>query len=293
MASAGRQIIFSADDFGLSAGVNAGILRAHRDGILTNASLMVNGAAFVEAVQIARDHPSLAVGLHLVLLQGKSTLAPEQIPMLVNRQGMFRNHPVWVGLRYFFTPGMHRQLESEICAQLEKFAASGLPLSHVDGHLNIHMHPSVLNILLQQRRRFGIGAMRLPREPMSLSLRADSREPLRKRIEAITFAQLDRYARPKLQAAQVRHVDQLFGLHNSGHITETFLLRVLAELPHGVTEIYTHASLVDAEARRWRPANYECEDELKALTSIRVRAALEAAGIERISYRSLLAAGDR
>jgi hopanoid biosynthesis associated protein HpnK len=285
--AARRQVIFSADDFGLSPGVNAGILRAHCEGLLTNASLMVNGAAFAEAVHMARDHPSLAVGLHLVLLQGQSTLPPAKIPALVDGRAMFRNQPVWVGLRYFFTPGIRRQLEDEICAQLEKFANTGLPLSHVDGHLNIHMHPSVLNILLRHRKRFGIGAMRLPREPLALSLRADQREPIRKRIEAITFARLDRYARPKLRAAAVRHADQLFGLHNSGHITEPFLTQIIPALPDGVTEIYTHASLVDAEARRWRPASYECEGELQALLSPRLRAAIENAGVERISYRTL------
>lgn len=287
MTPAKRLLIVSADDFGLSSGVNAGILRAHREGVLTNASLMVNGAGFEEAVELALAQPSLAVGLHLVLLQGRATLPPSRIPGLVDATGMFRNAPVAVGLRYFFTPGLRAQLEREICAQLERFVQTGLPLSHVDGHLNIHMHPSVLNILLRVKDRYGIRAMRLPREPLSLSLHADGREPLRKRLESITFRQLDRFATPRLAAAGVRHADQVFGLHNSGHITESFWEAILPHLPQGVTEIYTHASQVDDEARRWRPANYECEGELAALTSVSLRSALEARGIERISYRDL------
>src|SRR5579862_6250198 len=116
-----RRLIVSADDFGLSPGVNAGIMRAHRDGILTDASLMVNGAACDEAVELARAAPRLSVGLHLVLLQGRAALPPSAIPGLVDAAGMFRDNPIAVGFRYFFTPGIHVQLEREICAQIEKY----------------------------------------------------------------------------------------------------------------------------------------------------------------------------
>lgn len=282
-----RRLIVSADDFGLSAGVNAGIMRAHREGILTNASLMVNGVACAEAVELARATPTLGVGLHLVLLQGKAALAPHDIPALVDGSGMFRNNPVAVGLRYFFTPGVRAHLEREVCAQLEKFLATGVPLSHVDGHLNIHMHPTILGILLRVAPRYGIRALRLPREPLDVSLRLDGRHRARKRIEAATFGRLVAFAQPRLAAHGIRHPDHLFGLHQSGHMTERYVLGVIDALPPGVTEIYSHASHPDAETQRWRPADYESEAELAALTSVRVRAALEAAGIERINYRDL------
>lgn len=284
---AGRRVIFSADDFGLSSGVNAGILRAHRDGVLSNASLMVNGAAFDEAVELARATPALSVGLHLVLVQGRSTLSPEQIPGLVDADGMFRNTPVEVGLRYFFSAALQPQLEREVYAQLEKFLQTGLPLSHVDGHLNIHMQPRVLGILLRVAKRYGIRAVRLPREPLALSLRLDGHERWRKTAESLAFHALDRWAAPRLAAAGLRHADQMFGLHTSGHMTEQHLLGILEALPPGVTEIYSHASIVDDEARRWRPADYECEAELAALLSPKVRDALQQGGIERTSYREL------
>jgi chitin disaccharide deacetylase len=282
-----RRLIVSADDFGLSPGVNAGIVRAHRDGILTDASLMVNGAAVDAAVELARATPTLSVGLHLVLLQGRATMPPSAIPGLVDGAGMFRANPVAVGFRYFFTPGLHVQLEREICAQLEKYLDSGLPLSHVDGHLNIHVHPTVLNILVHVAPRYGIRALRLPREPLAVSLRLDGRERLRKCAESLAFRRLAAYAAPRLTAHGIRSPEQMFGLHQSGHVTESYVLGVLDALAPGVTEIYSHASLVDAEARRWRPANYECEGELAALTSPRVRAALRERQIELTSYRAL------
>lgn len=285
--NATRRLIVSADDFGLSPGVNAGIIRAHRDGILTDASLMVNGAAFDEAVELARATPALSVGLHLVLVQGHATAPAHAIPGLVDAAGRFRNNPVAVGVRYFFTPGIHTQLEREICAQLEKYLRTGLPLSHVDGHLNIHVHPTVLGILVRVAERYGIRAMRLPREPLDISLRLDRRDRMRKIAESLTFRRLAAFAAPRLQAHGIRHPDQMFGLHQSGHVTEPYLVGVIDALPPGVTEIYSHASVVDAEARRWRPADYECEAELAALTSPRVRTVLSAQNIERTNYRAL------
>jgi predicted glycoside hydrolase/deacetylase ChbG (UPF0249 family) len=162
-----------------------------------------------------------------------------------------------------------------------------LPLSHIDGHLNIHMHPTVLSILLRLAPTYGIRALRLPREPLGISLRLDARAALRKLAEAMTFRGLTAYAQRRLRENGMRYPDQMFGLHQSGHLTEPYLLGVLAALPPGVTEVYCHAAVVDAEARRWRPADYESAAELAALTSPHVRAALAAGNVERISYREL------
>lgn len=285
--SASRRLIVAADDFGMSAGVNAGIIRAHRDGILTDTSLMVNGRAFAEAVELARAHPTLSVGLHLMLVQGYAASPPAAIPLLVGPDGRFSDRAELSGLRYFFTPGVRAQIRREVIAQLDKFLVTGLPLSHVDGHLTIHMHPVVLDILLDLRDRYGIRAVRLPREPLAAALRHDRRHLPRKLFEAISFTALSRWALPRLARAGVRHPDRMFGLHQTGHVSEDYLLRVLAELPPGVNEFYCHPALVDDEARRWRPADYESEQELAALTSPRVRAAIERAGIVRISYRDL------
>jgi hopanoid biosynthesis associated protein HpnK len=284
---ASKRLIVSADDFGMSAGVNAGVVRAHRDGILTDASLMVNGRAFEEAVGLARRHPELAVGLHLMLVQGRAAAPPAEIPLLAGDRGMFGTNPVWNGLRYFFLPGVRAQLRREIEAQLERFRATGLPLSHVDGHLTIHMHPVALGILIDLARPFDIRAVRLPREPLRPALAFDRRHLGRKLLEATVFATLSRHARRRLARAGIRHPDRMYGLHQTGHVSEDYVLSVLRRLPAGVSELYCHAAVVDDEARRWRPADYESEGELAALLSPRVRAAIEEAGIVRTSYREL------
>src|SRR5271156_3085597 len=144
-----RRLIVNADDFGLSHSVNEAVIRAHRDGILTTASLMVNESGFDEAVKLARGNPKLGVGLHLTLLQGHSALPPEKIPGLVNARGEFSNCPIAVGMNYFFKRGLREQLRAEIHAQFEKFHSTGLTLDHVNGHLHLHLHPAIFKILME------------------------------------------------------------------------------------------------------------------------------------------------
>lgn len=282
-----RRLIVAADDFGMSPGVNAGILRAHREGILTETSLMVRGAAAGEAVALARATPTLGVGLHLTLLQGYCAAAPAEVPLLVDRDGRFSDAPVWTGMRYFFVPGIRAQLRREIGAQLDAFAATGLPLSHVDGHLTIHMQPCALAALLDLAPRHHLRALRVPREPLGRALRWDRRHATRKLFEAIAFGGLARWSAPRIRAAGLRTPDHMFGMHQTGAVTEDYLLHLIDTLPAGTSEVYCHPAIVDDEARRWRPADYRSEAELAALCSRRVRAAIDAADIELIRYRDL------
>jgi hopanoid biosynthesis associated protein HpnK len=287
-----RSLIVSADDFGMSSGVNRGIIRAHREGILTDASLMVNGQAFEEAVELARANPTLSVGLHLMLVQGRATRPAAEIPLLTDADGMLSMYPIWSGMRFFFTPGIREQLEREIVAQLDRFRSTGLPLSHVDGHLTIHMHPTVVEILTEKANEYGIAAMRLPREPLLPALRFDRAHLVRKVFEAVSFNGLSRHAEPLLAAARIQHPRRMFGLHQTGHVSEDYVLDVLRDLPDGVSELYCHAAISDEESRRWRPADSESERELDALVSPRVREAIEREGVRLTSYRELVAARD-
>ena len=287
MSAARKRLIVSADDFGMSAGVNRGVICAHREGILTGASLMVSGADAAGAIALARDNPRLAVGLHLVLVQGRAVLPNGDIPSLVGATGNFRQNPVWAGLRYFFTPRMRAELRREIRAQLERFRASGLPLSHIDGHLTIHMHPTVLSLLLEAAREFPIRAIRLPQEPLRPALRYSRAHLTRKLSEAAIFTLLSRFARARLAAAGVRHADRLFGLHQTGQVTEPYLTRVIEQLADGVTEVYCHAGIRDAESARWRPPAYNDEAELSALRSPGVRQALATHAVTLTNYHEI------
>ena len=161
-----RRLIVNADDFGRSASINQAVIRAHREGILTTASLMVNEPACEEAVALARENPTLGVGLHLTLLCGHSALPPEQIPGLVNAKGEFSNNPASAGFRYFFQRSLREPLRREIHAQFQKFRATGLPLDHVNGHLHLHLHPAVFRILMADADQLGIKRLRLTFDPL-------------------------------------------------------------------------------------------------------------------------------
>jgi chitin disaccharide deacetylase len=282
-----KHLIVNGDDFGLSPQVNAGILYAHQHGILTDTSLMISGPAWEDAVARANTTPHLSVGLHLTLVQGRSVLPHHLLPELTDQDGNLPNAPTLAGLRYFFSPRARTQVRAECRAQIEKFLSTGLPLTHVDGHLNIHMHPTVLGILIDLAKEYGITAMRVTREHLAISLALDARHSLRKRWESLIFTNLARHAVKKLQASGVAFPHALFGLHQSGNMNEQYLLGVLPQLRQGVTEIYCHPSFPPClEVQRWTPT-YRRDVELAALMSPAVRAGLADQGITLTTYRDL------
>ncbi len=282
-------LIVNGDDFGLSAGVNAGILQAYRDGILTSTSLLVNGAGTAEAVAIAHEHPGLAVGLHLALAQARAVASPKRIPGLVDPTGAFGDSAVLSGLRYFFAPGMREQLRCEIEAQLERFLSFGLALSHVDGHLNVHLHPVVLSLLIELAPAYGIGAIRLTRDPLLEALWLDPRWAPRKLVESGVFAALSCWAARRLSAAGIGFTDRLYGLHQTGAIDEAYLLALIPRLPRGTTELYCHPGVLpDVEIARRMP-DYQHGVELAALCSPRVQRALYDHGVRLCNHWQLRA----
>jgi len=270
----------------MSAGVNAAVERAHSEGVLTQTSLMVNGAAASEAVAVAVRSPTLAVGLHLVLVQGRASLPPHDIPELVDSDGMLPTAPIWSGVRYFFSPRLREQVRREVLAQLEAFASTGLPLSHLDGHLTIHMHPVVLDIICEVHQRYAIRCVRLPLEPVAPSLDFDRRFLGRKLREAAIFHVLARYARARLRKCGILYADRMFGMHQTGHVNEAYLLHLLDRLDEGVSELYCHPGVTDAEIRYWTP-DYDRDGELAALVSPRVKEAIASRGITLTSYCEL------
>ena len=276
-----RRVIINADDFGVSSAVNRAVIKGWQEGVLTSASLMVTGAACDEAVDLARQNPGLQVGLHLTLVQGKSVLQQGGFPALTDREGNFPNDSVLAGMRMFFVKALHRQLRNEIEAQIEKFIATGLPLSHIDGHLNIHMHPTVFCILCPLLAKYDIRTFRLSRERLGSELRIDRNRLLGKATDAFIFGRLADRCRAELKIRRVDFASEVKGLLNSGRITEEYLLKALDSLQPGTTEIYLHP----AEADNPEMPGYLQTDELAALLSSRVKERLGSPGIILCNYR--------
>jgi hopanoid biosynthesis associated protein HpnK len=247
------RLIVTADDFGLHEAVNEAVERGYRDGVLRAASLMVAAPAVADAVARARHNPGLAVGLHLVLADGRAILPPTRIPDLVDAKGMFNSNMVGNGFRFFFLPHVRRQLAAEIRAQFEAFAATGLKLDHVNAHKHFHLHPTILSLMLAIGREYGLRAIRLPAEPgMGPWLRP--------------WLALMRW---RLERAGVTYNDHVFGLRHSGGMDEAVMLAILEQLPDGLSEVYlhpaSHGNITESMAE------YRHADELAALLSPRVR----------------------
>jgi chitin disaccharide deacetylase len=282
-----RRLIVTVDDFGLSVPVNEAVERGHREGIVTAASLMVAEPCAADAVARARANPSLAVGLHVVVVAGRPVLPPKRIPDLVGSDGMFSGALARAGMKYFFRPGIGRQLADEIRAQFEAFRATGLPLDHVNAQCHYHLHPTVLGLILDLARDYGRPPMRVPHEPFAPSWRA-THENFRGRLaHALFLAPFLRPMRARMRAHGVAHNDHVFGFNDTGRMTQERVLGFLRELPAGTTEMYFHAA-----TRRWPGmardlASYRLEDELAALVSPQVADAVRASGAERIAFRDL------
>ena len=282
-----RKLIVTGDDFGLAVPVNEAIEEAHRRGILTTASLMVGAGAVADAVERARRLPTLKVGLHLVLVEGRPVLPPREIPDLVDGRGEFSTSLVGAGLNFFFRPGVGRQLEAEIRAQFEAFMKTGFPLDHVNAHNHMHLHPTVLGLILKVGRDYGLTAVRVPYEPLLASWRASGTAFFSRAASWLFLMPWSKLLQARLRHAGVRSNDYVVGLHDSGQMDVDLVLRMLRHLPHGVTEMYFHpATRRCPEIDRTTPT-YRHEREFEALISPAVREAIAAAGFQRVAFSEL------
>ncbi|MGD0207827.1 MAG: hopanoid biosynthesis-associated protein HpnK [Verrucomicrobiota bacterium] len=270
-----RRLIVNADDFGRSHSINEAVIRAHGEGILTSASLMVNESGFDEAVKLAKENPKLGVGLHLSLLCAHSALSPEKIPGLVNPRGEFSNNPVSVGFRYFFNRSLREPLRAEILAQFARFHATGLPLDHVNGHLHLHLHPVVFGILMEDAEKLGIQRMRFTRDCLARSRRMTHGRWFYRVAHAAIHQWLSGRAREPLRQRGIKHAQITFGLLQDSHVDEAYVLKLLPELPPGDSELYSHPSLD------------EFKHEFDALVSPCVKEQIKKLGIELIRYQDL------
>lgn len=283
-----RRVIFTADDFGLDLAVNEAVERAHREGVLTSASLMVTAPAAADAVARARRLPGLAVGLHLVLVQGTPACAPSEVTPLLTSEGRFLDSPAQAGLRYFFSPTARAALAREIRAQFEAFKATGLPLDHVDGHTHLHIHPTIFSLLLEIGRDYGLKAMRVPYERPIASWRAAGTGGALRLAASGAFAPWAGVMQARLRRAGVAANDCLFGFHDTGRMTETLVLKQLESLkPDSVTEFYFHPATERTDWLARQMPGYRNVEEFEALAGSRLRDALHRLDIRPIAFRDL------
>jgi chitin disaccharide deacetylase len=270
------RLIVNGDDFGSSHAANHGILRAHREGILTSASLMVNGNALDHAVRGARENPHLGVGIHVTLVCGKSTLKPSETSGLVNHRYEFSGSPVFAGLKYFFNRKIRHFILQEIDAQIREFRTIGFRLDHLNGHCNMHLHPTIFAMIKRHARDWGVRSIRVTDDPLLMNLRIAGGRYFYRLFHALIFARLSSRVRGTLDRRGIFQTDRVFGLLQDGRVTEKYLMRLLKEIRPGTYELYCHPNMEDGVG------------EIEALCSPKVKQLIMDRGIELVRYQDLV-----
>jgi chitin disaccharide deacetylase len=275
-----KRLIVNADDFGMSREVNAGVITAYREGLVSSASVMANGLAFAEAAQLAKEHPGLHVGVHLNVIEGMPVSPPNEVSSLVSRSGRFLGSSWRFVARHWLGGIRERELISELAAQIQKVVDAGLNPSHVDSHTHIHGLPGVLPSVLVAASRFGLKRVRCPHETTIGHSHHSVR--LGSRMRSLIVRGLSTGARRTLEQHDVRTPDHFIGPMFMGTLHTSTLVRIIESLPEGVSEIMCHPSQ-DRGADR----HIARDEELRAFTSQAAKDAIKAHAVELVGFGSL------
>ena len=274
-------LITTADDFGCSLNINRAVEEAASKGILKTASLMINGREVADAIDTARRIPSLQVGLHVTLTQGRPLSSEDAIPSLLDNKGCFKNSPTRLGLAIQFNKSVENQARTEIALQFKKFSETGLPFSHVDCHHHFHIHPKVFDIIMENALMYKLGSIRIPYEPWDISGPLCRSNSIRNWFYRRIFSKLCAACKDKIRNTNLSASDGVFGLYQTGRITEDWVSMLLERLEgrHGTYELYTHPD-IDPLSKGWL--------ELKALTSPRIQTRIEEKKITLLRFEDMV-----
>ena len=264
-----KKLIVTADDVGLDPGMTAGAIEAHRNGIVTACSIVANGVAFDDAVARLRDVPALDAGIHLALVEERALTTGEPMPRDYVR----------------FLLARKRDPEPELRAQIEKVLATGLRITHINGHQHLHMLPRIFELVDRLAIEYHIPYIRTVRDfgghvPLSRRLAINALSRFGKRRGADVSSALQRPSGRDVRSPLVATNDRTIGVANAGHLDTGTILELL-DYVDGVTELVTHPGLGVARYEHWR---YEWERETRALCDPRLREAIRAKGIELVAH---------
>jgi hopanoid biosynthesis associated protein HpnK len=287
-----KRLIVNADDFGLTQKVNQAIVDGHRQGIITNTSLMANGQAFDSAVEMALASPSLGVGVHLNLTEGPSVAPAQAVSTLVDSRGRFYGGAGTLAKRVMTGSISLSEIETEFRAQIEKAANAGIEISHLDGHKHIHFLPSIFQIVTRLARDCRIKCVRhtFEHSPGLAQIRgAGSRQGVMKQFVKARFLALISLGQKKsLSRAELSSPEYFFGVTQTGFLDDNSLREIIRRLPDGASELMCHPGYVD-NTLRGTPTRLlaQRELELRSLVKPEIRELIAAQGIELINYRQL------
>lgn len=278
-----RYIIINADDFGRHAEINRAVEEGLVHGCLRSATVMPGGTAFAGAIDIARRHEELGLGVHFTLVDGHPILPPEEIPSLVGSEGDFLPDHTALLKRYLKGGVNLEEVRRELAAQLQKIEATGIPISHVDSHQHMHTLPGIIDIVLDLAARAGIRAVRTPRTPLF----AGAFGGLGQLVGRLGLSTLARLAACKAHRRGLLTPDNFAGIVAGEAVSEGELLHLIAHLPQGTTEVMMHPGMKNDVLQEDSGWQHDFEAELAAILSPRVGEALRKAEVEPVNFRHL------
>jgi predicted glycoside hydrolase/deacetylase ChbG (UPF0249 family) len=277
----GRLLIVNADDYGLTERISSGILRAHREGIVTSTSVLAVGPAWPKVADWLADHDALGVGVHLAAVgEDPPLLSAREVPSLLDRRGLLCQSYKGFVARMAAGRVDPADVQREFTAQLEAVIGLGVPVGHLDAHQHLHLWPPVGRIVLDLARRFGIPAVRVPR------YRGPS--PL-----AAGVTVLGRRLARRARRAGVRYPADGTGIEVAGRLDHRRLPEALARLAARgahTLELTVHPGEGGDPDRHRYDWGYRWAEELDALTSDAARQAVARHGFTLGTYRDLPAA---
>ena len=287
-----KNLIVNADDLGWTVGVNLGIAEVHRNGLVTSASLLANGAAFADGVATARSLPDLGVGVHLNLSDGLPVAEAAKVRSLLNENGEFEGGPENLLMRIARGALKTEEVESEWDAQIAKIREAGIAPSHLDGHKHVQMLPGLFAIALRLAKRHNIGAIRISHEDSRLRTAmahgddANATTVLKQGVQARGLKLLAHDAKEMATRAGVSHADFFCGIAQTGAWTNAGVANLLKNLPDGTTELMCHPGYLDDDLANSRTRLQDSRrTELDILTAPNIRNLVASQGIRLIDYR--------
>jgi hopanoid biosynthesis associated protein HpnK len=291
-----RRLIINADDFGLTDGINRGIVEAHSNGIVSSATLMANAGAFEGAIGQASALPKLSVGCHVILVDGVPVMDASEIPTLVTRQpngGRFHENLSGFARRALMGRIDPAQIEAEALGQIRKLQSSAVAVSHLDSHKHTHMFPVVYRALLRAAQACGIRAIRNPFSPLvSVTVRALHKHPTlwKRHLQVRGLRRLEAAFLRAVADAGMITTDGCFGVIATGALDLSLFEWIMKSVPQGTWEFVCHPGYTDSDLEKVKTRLRESRvEELEVLTSREARHVLERQNIELISYRELVA----
>jgi chitin disaccharide deacetylase len=300
-----RRLIVNADDFGLTEGVNRGIVESHQRGIVTSATLMACGSRFEEAVSLAKEVPRLSVGCHVVLVDGAPMLGAAEVSSLVGRNSAsstssssskassyspsplpLRFRDSLISFAIAATSGRldEGEIEAEISAQVRKLQAAGIAVSHLDSHKHTHVFPCVLRGMLRAAKNCDVRAIRNPFEPLVFATMGGWKRSFQLRM----MSSFRKKLRRALGEAGVVAPDGCVGVAATGGLSEHTFRELIEKLPEGTWEFVSHPGYNDAELDQVKTRLRESrEKELAILTAAASKEILRREQVQLISYREL------